>query len=447
MIRNQIQMTKLSRYLLQSFTEHSYSNSANVLIINNKLRRNICTGKQIARVRYNRLLDPLISQTFLRKKCSANIHKCIALRKFSSVSLNALSLDNPKVKSYLEGLKKKYSDALASQDSGETVLLVMSLKPLIDAVEQAETLISEREELTSMANDDSLDEEMKFLAQEDLLENKSKLQDVENQILGLLVPPQPIDDTDVVIEVTAGVGGQEAMLFTQELFSMYQNYADFMGWSFEEYEYATTDIGGLRQGCATISGEGAYRRLKYEGGVHRVQRIPKTEKAGRIHTSTSTVAILPQPSEVDVVILDKDLKIETKRASGAGGQHVNTTDSAVRIVHLPSGLAVESQSERSQIRNRELAMARLRAKLYQIKVDEAMAKVTSSRKLQVGSKARSDKIRTYNFPQGRVTDHRIGLSMHNLSMVLDGGEHLDELIDELMKEAYQEDLLEILESS
>ncbi|XP_030412467.1 peptide chain release factor 1-like, mitochondrial isoform X2 [Gopherus evgoodei] len=246
------------------------------------------------------------------------------------------------------------------------------------------------------------------------------------------------------MEVTAGVGGQEAMLFTAEIFDMYQQYAAYKNWRFEILEYFPSEIGGLRHAAASIAGLEAYKHMKFEGGVHRVQRVPKTEKQGRIHTSTMTIALLPQPMEINLIINPKDLQIETKRASGAGGQHVNTTDSAVRIVHIPTGVVSECQQERSQIRNKEKAMQMLRAKLYSIKLEEETRKRYNARKIQIGTKGRSEKIRTYNFPQDRVTDHRINRTVHHIESFMLGEELLDEMITSLREYADYETLMEII---
>ncbi|XP_042335084.1 peptide chain release factor 1-like, mitochondrial isoform X2 [Sceloporus undulatus] len=249
------------------------------------------------------------------------------------------------------------------------------------------------------------------------------------------------------MEVTAGVGGKEAMLFTAEMFNMYQQYAVYKNWNFDILEYTSSDIGGLRHASATIAGPEAYRQMKFEGGVHRVQRVPKTEKQGRIHTSTMTVAILPQPNEINLTLNPKELRIETKRASGAGGQHVNTTDSAVRIVHIPTGVVSECQQERSQIRNKEKAMQILRAKLYSMKLEEELTKRETARKIQTGTKGRSEKIRTYNFPQDRVTDHRISRSVHHIEQFMLGEELLDEMIEALREYADFEALIDVISES
>nr|XP_033795668.1 peptide chain release factor 1-like, mitochondrial isoform X2 [Geotrypetes seraphini] len=267
---------------------------------------------------------------------------------------------------------------------------------------------------------------------------------LKEQIISLLIPPDEADDSDLIMELTAGVGGQEAMLFTAEMFTMYERYAAYRNWNFEILEYFPSEQGGLRRAAASIAGLEAYKNLKYEGGVHRVQRVPKTEKQGRVHTSTMTVAILPQPNEINLKINPSDLRIETKKASGAGGQHVNTTDSAVRITHIPTGVVSECQQERSQLKNREKALKILHARLYSIKLEEETSRRENARKIQIGSKGRSEKIRTYNFPQGRITDHRIGFSLHDINRFMYGEELLHELIQCLKECADYESLIEVL---
>ncbi|XP_056148110.1 peptide chain release factor 1-like, mitochondrial isoform X2 [Lampris incognitus] len=279
------------------------------------------------------------------------------------------------------------------------------------------------------------------------LEKEGFQKDIHNlrqKILELLIPEEEVDLSDLVLEVTAGVGGQEAMLFTAEVFDMYQGFAQHHGWAFDILEYMTSDIGGLRHASASISGPQSYKRMKYEAGVHRVQRIPKTEKQGRTHTSTMTVAVLPQPTEISFTINPKDLRIETKRASGAGGQHVNTTDSAVRIVHLPTGVVSECQQERSQIKNKEKAMKILRAKIYSMKLEEETNKRYNARKIQVGTKGRSEKIRTYNYAQDRITDHRITMTVHDVRSFLTGEDLLEEMNSSLQEFSNQEILMDIL---
>ncbi|XP_066452065.1 peptide chain release factor 1-like, mitochondrial isoform X3 [Eleutherodactylus coqui] len=289
-------------------------------------------------------------------------------------------------------------------------------------------------------------EDLKSLVLADITSCEEEIIGLKYKMAWLLLAKEEADHSDLILEVTAGVGGQEAMLFTAEIFDMYRRYATYKNWSFDILGYYYSDLGGVRHATASVGGYDAYRHLKYEGGVHRVQRVPKTEKQGRIHTSTMTVAILPQPSEIHLVINPKDLRIDTKRASGAGGQHVNTTDSAVRIVHLPTGVVSECQQERSQIKNKEIAMKVLHAKLYNMKLEEQGSKRQSSRKIQVGTKGRSEKIRTYNFPQDRITDHRIGMSVHNIDKFLFGNELLDETIQALSDFSDYESLKEIIDN-
>ncbi|GLV38822.1 mitochondrial translation release factor 1 [Carabus blaptoides fortunei] len=292
------------------------------------------------------------------------------------------------------------------------------------------------------------DDEMKKLAEDEKKTYEAKMATVEQELLESLIPADDQDFCDsVVLEVNAGVGGQEAMLFAHELFDMYMSFAEYKGWTNEVAEFDTTDLGGLRHASVFVSGSDVFRYFKYEAGVHRVQRIPTTERAGRVHTSTVSVVCLPQPKDVDVTIHEKDLRIETKRASGAGGQHVNTTDSAVRIVHLPTGVAVECQVDRSQIKNREIAMQRLRAMLYEQQINAQMEENEATRKSQVKSNFRNEKIRTYNFSQDRITDHRLQSSnMHNMKGFLLGGEQLEILINKLHSAAKYENLMRVLNS-
>lgn len=277
------------------------------------------------------------------------------------------------------------------------------------------------------------DPEMKAMAEEELAEVRSKLTEAERKLALAMLPRDSADSRPAMLEIRAGTGGDEAALFAADLYRMYERYAAEQGWKVEPISINASDIGGYKEIVAHVTGQGVFARLKFESGVHRVQRVPVTESGGRIHTSAATVAVLPEPDEVDVAIEEKDLKIDIYRASGAGGQHVNTTDSAVRITHLPSGIVVTQQDERSQHKNRAKAMQVLRARLYEKMREEAQGAEAEARKAMVGSGDRSERIRTYNFPQGRVTDHRIGLTLHKLDEVL-AGPGLGELIDALIAE-------------
>ena len=274
------------------------------------------------------------------------------------------------------------------------------------------------------------DPDMKELAQEEYQQAREELARLEEEIKVLLLPRDPNDDKNVIVEIRAGVGGEEAALFAHSLFRMYSMYADARRWRVEVDSVNETELGGVKEICFTIEGDGAWSRLKCESGVHRVQRVPETESGGRIHTSTATVAVLPEVDEVDFELNPADIEMQVFRSSGAGGQHINKTSSAVRLIHKPTGTVVECQQERSQFQNRDRAMQILRSRLYEEKVREQEEAVTAERRSQVGTGMRNERIRTYNFPQGRLTDHRIGLTLYRLESVMDGD--LDEIIDALV---------------
>ena len=277
---------------------------------------------------------------------------------------------------------------------------------------------------------EKLDDDMRQMAQTELDEAKAEKDRLEAELRILLLPQDPNDDKDVIMEIRGGAGGEEAALFAGALFRMYSRYAESQGWRVEMMDSNPTDLGGFKEVVFSIAGTGAYSRLKYESGVHRVQRVPDTESSGRIHTSTVTVAVLPEAEDVDdVQVGANDLRIDTYRASGAGGQHINKTDSAIRITHLPTGLVVQCQDEKSQFKNKEQAMRMLRAKLLEQAIESQRSETAQNRKSQVGTGDRSERIRTYNFPQGRMTDHRIGLTLHKLDFIMNGD--LTELIDAL----------------
>lgn len=306
------------------------------------------------------------------------------------------------------------------------------LKEIAEAIQSLQQAQGELAEVTELLNDPDGDPDMKAVAQEERETLTKVAEHLERDIQVLLLPKDKDDERNAILEVRAGTGGEEAALFAADLFRMYQRYADAQGWRFEIISYSDTGIGGVKEAVANISGKGVFAKLKFESGVHRVQRVPETEASGRIHTSAATVAVLPEAEEVDIQIEEKDLRIDVFRASGAGGQHVNTTDSAVRITHIPTGLMVSQQDEKSQHKNKAKALKVLRARLYDLERQKTEQARASARKSQVGSGDRSERIRTYNFPQGRLTDHRINLTLYKLEQILEG--NLDELVNALITE-------------
>ena len=301
-----------------------------------------------------------------------------------------------------------------------------SLAPLIATYTEYKNCKQTIEDSLQLLDEES-DEELKELAKEELNEAKKRVEELENEIKILLLPKDPNDDKDIIVEIRAGAGGDEAALFAAELFRMYTHYVESKGWKVEVVNADETGIGGMKEIEFMVKGQGAYSVLKYESGVHRVQRVPETESGGRIHTSTASVAVMPEAEEVDIQIDEKDIRIDVMRASGNGGQCVNTTDSAVRLTHYPTGIVIYSQTEKSQIQNKEKAFALLRAKLYDLEIQKAHDAEADARRSQIGTGDRSEKIRTYNFPQGRVTDHRIGLTLYKLDKIMDGD--FQEIID------------------
>jgi len=304
------------------------------------------------------------------------------------------------------------------------------LEPVARTASDSSAMRGEIAELAALADPDP---EMRALADEELRRLREELPVLERRLALAMLPRDAADARPAMLEIRAGTGGDEAALFAADLYRMYERYAAEQGWKVEMVSASASDVGGFKEVVANVAGTGVFAKLKFESGVHRVQRVPVTESGGRIHTSAATVAVLPEPTEVDVAIEDKDLKIDIYRASGAGGQHVNTTDSAVRITHLPSGIVVTCQDERSQHKNKAKAMQVLRARLYEKMRDEAQGAEAEARKAMVGSGDRSERIRTYNFPQGRVTDHRINLTLHRLPEVLEGP-GLAEIVDALIAE-------------
>lgn len=305
-----------------------------------------------------------------------------------------------------------------------------SLSPIIEKYKEYKIVSANINESKLILEDRNSDEELRLLAKEELRENSEDLENVESQIKILLLPEDPNDRKNVIVEIRGGAGGDEAALFAGDLFRMYSHYAESKRWKTEILSLNESDIGGFKEIVFMIYGKGVYSRLKYESGVHRVQRIPTTESSGRIHTSTVTVAILPEAEEVDVELNQNDLRVDVFRSSGNGGQSVNTTDSAVRITHMPTGIVISCQDEKSQLKNKDKALKILRAKLYELEQEKQQKQLSDERKSQVGTGDRSERIRTYNFSQGRVTDHRINLTLHRLENVLNGD--LDEIIDTLI---------------
>ena len=304
------------------------------------------------------------------------------------------------------------------------------LEPILEKYREYKKIQAQYNEAKEMIEDASIDKELKDLAEMEMLESKEKLPKIEEEIKILLIPKDKDDEKNIICEIRAGAGGEEAALFAGTLFRMYSMYAERKHWKLEILNENETGLGGYKEISFMITGKGAYSRLKFESGVHRVQRVPDTESSGRIHTSTATVAVLPEVEDVEIEINPSDIKMEVFRSSGAGGQHINKTSSAVRLIHEPTGIVVECQTERSQFQNRDNAMKMLRTKLYDIEKQKQDSEVANARKSQVGSGDRSEKIRTYNYPQGRITDHRIGFSIYQIEDFLNG--NLDEMIDNLI---------------
>ncbi|MGC9001785.1 MAG: peptide chain release factor 1 [Dictyoglomus sp.] len=342
----------------------------------------------------------------------------------------------------IEGLLAK-EDVISDFNKYQSLLKERSkIEEIVDKFREYKRLLKEKEDLEEMVKEEQ-DEDLRSLAETELEDIQEKLEKVEFELKALLLPKDPNDEKNIIMEIRAGTGGEEAALFAADLFRMYLGYAQKKGWKVEIVSSNPTGLGGFKEIIFIIEGKGAYSRLKFESGVHRVQRVPITESSGRIHTSTATVAVLPEMEEIEVEIDPKDLRIETFRSGGAGGQHVNKTESGVRITHIPSGIVVQCQDERSQHQNREKAMKVLRARLYEYYQREKENEIASQRRQQVGTGERSEKIRTYNFPQRRVTDHRINYSSFQLEEVLSG--ELDEFIDRLILAEKEEQIKKLFE--
>ncbi len=340
------------------------------------------------------------------------------------------------IKQRFEFLEAKMNDGAVGEDIAKLAKEYSDLRPVVEQISEYQTLLSDLEEAQLMLQDP----DMKDLAAEELPTIKARLPEVEHALQLALLPKDAADARPAMLEIRPGTGGDEAALFASDLMRMYQRYCETQGWTFDVIEEQQSEIGGIKEVVVHIKGDGVFARMKYESGVHRVQRVPETESGGRVHTSAATVAVLPEAEDVDIHIDPNDLRIDTMRSSGAGGQHVNTTDSAVRITHLPSGLVVTS-SEKSQHRNREIAMQVLKTRLYDMERQRVHDERSADRKSQVGSGDRSERIRTYNFPQGRMTDHRINLTLYRLDQILAGD--LDEIVDALTADAQAEMLAEL----
>ena len=331
-----------------------------------------------------------------------------------------------------EQINEKLMDPAVITDNNQYKNLMKehkNLTPIVEKFREYEKAREAFEEAKMLLDEGGLDKEFKEIVEEQLSSGKEDMESLGEELKILLLPKDPNDDKNVIIEIRGGAGGDEAALFANSLYRMYSMFAESKRWKTEILSASETELGGFKEISFSIEGEGAYSKLKFESGVHRVQRVPETETQGRIHTSTVTVAVLPEAEEVELEIAPGDLQIDTYRASGAGGQHVNKTESAIRITHLPTGLVVECQDERSQHKNKDKAMKILRSRLYEKMMQEQNDKIASERKLQVGTGDRSERIRTYNYPQGRMTDHRIGLTLYRLEAILNGD--LDEIMDAL----------------
>jgi peptide chain release factor 1 len=340
------------------------------------------------------------------------------------------------IKQRFEFLEAKMNNGAAGEDIAKLAKEYSELRPVVEQIGEYQTLLSDLKEAQLMLDDP----DMKDLAAEELPTIKARIPEVEHALQLALLPKDAADARPAMLEIRPGTGGEEAALFAGDLLRMYQRYCEARGWTFDVIEEQQSEIGGIKEVVVHIKGEGVFARMKYESGVHRVQRVPETESGGRVHTSAATVAVLPEAEDVDIFIDANDLRIDTMRSSGAGGQHVNTTDSAVRITHLPTGLVVTS-SEKSQHRNREIAMQVLKTRLYDMERQRVHDERSADRKSQVGSGDRSERIRTYNFPQGRMTDHRINLTLYRLDQILAGD--LDEIVDALTADAQAAMLAEL----
>ncbi|NLJ31978.1 MAG: peptide chain release factor 1 [Clostridiales bacterium] len=348
-------------------------------------------------------------------------------------------------KRYEELNLKLYDPSVVTNQALYTELMkeTKSITPIVEKYREYKKAVQAQEDALSVLNETGLDRELKEMADEELEQARADMDRCAEELKILLLPRDPNDDRNVIMEIRGGAGGEEAALFSAVLFRMYSMYAESKGWKTEILNLNETELGGFKEVSFMITGDGAYSRLKYESGVHRVQRVPETETQGRVHTSTATVAVLPEADEVEVEINPKDLQIDTFRSSGAGGQHINKTSSAIRVTHLPTGMVVECQDERSQYKNKDKALKVLRSRLYEMEREKHDALIANDRKSQVGTGDRSERIRTYNYPQGRLTDHRIGLTIYRLDDVLNG--NIEDVIDALIAADRAEQLQDTIE--
>lgn len=389
----------------------------------------------------------MVRRLMTKSRLLCNVGNVAACTTLPGETVSEISVKNDKVRCFLEGLRLEfYNLGIKSASNDRDMRRLNKLNSVVSVFEQRITL---EENIESLKGMDSQDKGMMELVAEEKQVYSNLLNNVDNALVKELLTLCDEDECDALFfEVSAGIGGQEAMLFAKELLKMYMNFLEYKRWDFEVLDMDHSDLGGLRHATLLIYSKEAYSFLKYEAGVHRVQRVPATEKSGRMHTSTVTVAVVSRPNDIEAAVEHKDLKIETKRASGAGGQHVNTTDSAVRITHVPTGVVVECQTERSQIKNKEIAIKKLQSKLFQALHEAQEANKISTKKSQVGTRNRNEKIRTYNFTQDRITDHRIkGGTRHDLDGFLQGGEALEAFIKEIYRQKRTEELLKLIHAS
>ncbi|CAF1266472.1 unnamed protein product [Adineta steineri] len=370
---------------------------------------------------------------------------CLKRLSFVIFSRRTLSTNNNTIiDNVIKNLSLNYTKEFDQLKTNEnSIERIQYLKTILQTMKKRDKILQDIHETNKLSNESNNDDDISQMATDELVRLKINLNSIDNEILDYVLPKEPADNDDAEIEVAAGVGGQEAMLFAKELFHMYENYASFRKWSFEIVEYDQTDIGGLRQGKAFLNGLDVFKSLKYECGVHRVQRVPQTEKSGRIHTSTVMVAVLPQPKDIKIELPAKDLLAEPIRARGPGGQHVNKSESGCRLTHLPTGIIIERQDDRFFNSNKNIAIKAMKNKLYQMQYDEQQARLLKTRKQQTGTGNRNEKIRTYNIQQNRITDERLDENAHNVNEFLNGTHRLHTMIEQLKQQDRLQRLTEL----